>query len=185
MTAANRCAEICKTSGDDSCEVAGSINPNLHILSSDQTRSLGSGAWCAARKSMVIRPMDLATGRKYMSCRSVKQAASCGFSWVIADWIVGHFRMRVSLQRLPQALPNQPPTSGAGDRCDNAETMILTTVGRAPAAPAPHPASDRFPRGRTSTLPHAPGVCPETAPSAPAPSRMPRAPAHPVPFSKS
>lgn len=185
MTAANRCAEICETSGDDSCEVAGSINPNLHILSSDQTRSLGSGAWCAARKSMVIRPMDLATGRKYMSCRSVKRAASYGFSWVIADWIVLAFRMRVSLQRYRKLFQPSHPLQGLGTDADNAETMILTTVGRVPAAPAQHPASDRFPRGRTSTLPHAPGVFPETASSAPAPSRMPRAPAHPVPFSKS
>src|ERR1700732_2276423 len=117
MTAANRCAEICEASGDDSCEVAGSINPNLHILSSDQTRSLGSGAWCAARKSMVIRPMDLATGRKYMSCRSVKHAASCGFSWVIADWIVFGVSYEGSLQRSRKLFQTSPPTSGAGDRC--------------------------------------------------------------------
>src|SRR4029077_4688685 len=49
VAAANRRAEIGKTGGDDSGEVAGSINPNLHILSSDSTRSLGSGAWCIAR----------------------------------------------------------------------------------------------------------------------------------------
>src|SRR5258708_6969961 len=115
MTAANRCAEIGETSGDNSCEVAGSINPNLHILSSDQTRSLGSGAWCAARKSMVIRPMDLATGRKYMSCRSVKQAASYWFSWVIADWIVFGVSYEGVASAIPQALPNQPSTSRAGD----------------------------------------------------------------------
>jgi hypothetical protein len=55
VTAPHRCAEIGEASGDDSCEVAGSINPNLHILSSDrnsdrtldQTRSLGSGAGAA------------------------------------------------------------------------------------------------------------------------------------------
>src|SRR5882762_304847 len=86
---------------------------------------------------------------------------------------------------IPQAHRNHPPLLGLGTDANNAGPTTSTTVGRAPAAAAPHPASHRLPRGRTSTLLHAPGACPETAPTAPVPSRMPRAPAHPVPFSKS
>jgi hypothetical protein len=36
---------------------------------------------------MVIRPMDLATGGKYMYRRAEKLAAGYGFSGLVADWL--------------------------------------------------------------------------------------------------
>src|SRR6267378_2455468 len=81
----------------------------------------------------------------------------------------GSYWRFVSGYRFSDTASSSKPAAplGTGDNADNAETTTSTTVGRVPAAPAPHPASHRLPRGRTSTLPHAPGACPETVPTAP------------------
>jgi hypothetical protein len=79
VTAANRRAEIGKAGRDDSCKIPGSINANLHIHTSDLlqiNRSLGSGAWYRARKSMVILLVELAMSGKYMAFRGRRMADS-------------------------------------------------------------------------------------------------------------
>ena len=80
VAAANGRAEIGEAGGDDGGKVAGSINANLHItlfsINRRSTRSLGSGAWSRARKSMVILLLEMATGGKYMYSEVREMAAS-------------------------------------------------------------------------------------------------------------
>src|SRR5882724_7327152 len=88
MTAANGRPEISEAGRNYGCQIAGSINPNVHCASLSRPAAWDPAPGLQPVIIMVILLMDLATDGKYMYRRTGCPACGLGFYGGISGWVL-------------------------------------------------------------------------------------------------